>query len=145
MQIVLEPDTAEQLKRMADWGETPAQVVDRLLHMVQTSPKVTTSVPKHAAAPSTNHLIPVYAIYGKRRRTGLDHPVRINAVYDMDTQAVTVTSGPCAGQKFAAPSPAAKGAIRALNPNTQGSISGWDFWLTSSGAALRALKPAPRR
>jgi hypothetical protein len=66
---------------------------------------------------------------------------RIEALFEPETHAVTITSGPLAGTKHKSTSRAAIEVVRSLNPDVHPNRNGWSFWtVTATGEPLQSLR-----
>lgn len=81
--------------------------------------------------------VPVYCRY---------RHVRTEALFDVETGAIEVTTGPLKGEHFKSPSGASAAVIQAENPKLHGSTNGWKIWrIASTGEELGTLRESPIR
>jgi hypothetical protein len=131
--VKVEDSTAAELELLARaWQTTPGQVVERLLNEFRTGGASAT--PPASAGHATS--VPVHVSY---------RGVRVEAVYDPLSSALTITKGPEAGRRFRTPSAAAIAVVSALNPKVNPNRNGWSFWIvTATGKRLQAIRDKSR-
>lgn len=76
--------------------------------------------------------IPVYGLY---------RGTRTEAVFDVETNAIEVRTGPLKGERFKSPSGASAAVVQAERPHLHGSTNGWRFWrVASTGEELGTVR-----
>lgn len=66
---------------------------------------------------------------------------RVEATFDRETEAVTVSTGSLGGQRFRSPSGAAIAVVQELNPTVSPNRNGWTFWVvTATGRPLESIR-----
>ena len=125
-QIEVDDRTYREMELLAvAWNTTIKDVVDRLVIAMTTRATVRRPLP---ALPS----VAVHAAYAA---------TRIEATFDPETYAVSVTTGPLAGRTYYSPGDACRAVIRRLHPGVSPIGSGWTFWtVTATGARLDTLR-----
>lgn len=104
---------------------------ETIAHLLQHYAQAAPETPAH-----TEVLVPVYAIYQRRR---------IEGQFDRRTGALAILAGPGAGQ-YKTPSGAARAVVTALRPTVSPIRTGWQFWrLSENGAQLEVLRGGPAR
>jgi len=127
--IEVDADTARALTfaaRMA--GMTPGQLVTRLVARASLLSAEPGEVPESAS----DRRVAIYADY---------EDVRTDALFDVATGRVDVTSGPLAGRGFKTPTGAARAVVAHYKPGVSPHRNGWSFWfLSEDGRALQTIR-----
>lgn len=127
--IPVEAEIHDQVALLARaFGMTTSQTI---AHLLQRYAHAEPAVPARTEA-----LVPVYAIYQRKR---------VEGQFDRRTGALSIPAGPGAGQ-YRSPSGAAHAVITALRPAVSPIRTGWHFWrLAENGAQLDVLRGGPVR
>lgn len=120
--VLLDDRTHEKLRVVAGvLGLTEAQAVGELIRRLE---------PRSSAGDDLR--MAIHAVYKGARVEGL---------FDPKTNAVEITTGSLAGQRFVRPSPAAVAVVRSIDPAVSPARNGWNFWLiTDTGAVLQSAR-----
>lgn len=124
-QVVLDRDTHDRVTLLAAaWDVNESQAVARLVGMFAKS--------RNGDAPEESSGIAVHALYAG---------TRVDGTYDPKAKAVTITSGPLAGQRFKTPTGAARAVVGELRPEVSPHRNGWGFWIvTDTGNPLQSIR-----
>jgi hypothetical protein len=125
--INLDPITHDRLRLVAGaLNKSECATVAHLLDRLGGQPAA-------SGAPTTpKGPTPIHVVYKGHR---------VDAEYDRKTQAVTITSGPLAGETFEKPSPAARAVVGLVAPNVNPHRNGWGFWIvTDTGDTLQSIR-----
>ncbi|WP_189194125.1 DUF4357 domain-containing protein [Micromonospora fulviviridis] len=131
-QIDVYDDTYDRLRFAAKvFGVSIAEVVER---MVQThdGPQVGAVKPEQPAPPTQTHEVPVHVVYQN---------IRIQGLFEPDTNLLRITTGDLAGRTYSSPSAAAIAVVEKMNPGRAfPQTNGRTFWVVdSTGKTLRSI------
>jgi hypothetical protein len=129
-QLVVSDDVHEQVTLLARaWDTSASEAIRRLLRDFR-------GVEREASQADVQQEA-VHAIYAGSRTDG---------VFDIATQALTITTGVLAGRTFSRPSGAAVALVQALSPGVHPNRNGWSFWVVSrTGKRLQSIRPSQPR
>jgi hypothetical protein len=115
-----------ELERLAvAWECGITEAIDRFFTAVATGARL------RRPRPVADRVV-IHAVYAGTRVEGL---------FDRDSHAVTVCSGPLCGQTYTSPSGARRAVVAVLNPTRSPVGNGWHFWtVTATGARLHTLR-----
>jgi hypothetical protein len=107
-------------------NKTPAQVVAAAVEAFVREEGDPEDTGEHSGTP-------VYCRYQR---------IRVEGIYNADTNALEITSGPLAGTRQTSPSSAAVAVVVQINPARRGAhINGWRFWrITANDRYLDSLR-----
>ena len=125
-QLMITDEVYQQITLLARaWDVSPSEAIRRLLSDFRNTEQEPAMEKAEREA--------VHAVYAGSRTEG---------VFEVGTQALTITTGPLAGRTFSKPSGAAVALVQALSPGVQPNRNGWNFWVVSrTGQRLQSMRP----
>jgi hypothetical protein len=125
-QLVVTDDVHEQITLLARaWNTSVSEAIRRLLSDFRGA--------QQESGQGKTQQEAVHAVYAGTRTKGL---------FDVATQALTITTGPLAGRTFSKPSGAAVALVQVLSPGVHPNRNGWSFWVVSrTGKRLQSMRP----